>query len=75
MLLTPCLFSLYPRFMQEFGKALIFLGVVVVIVGAVLYFSGRANLPIGRLPGERGRIAGGGAPAVQREIVPLRERG
>jgi hypothetical protein len=38
--------------MQEFGKALIFLGVVVVIVGAVLYFSGRANLPIGRLPGD-----------------------
>ena len=38
--------------MQDFGRALIFLGVIIAIVGAVLYFSGRANLPIGRLPGD-----------------------
>ena len=38
--------------MQDLGRTLIFFGVVIVIVGAVLYFSGRANLPIGRLPGD-----------------------
>ena len=38
--------------MQELGKSLIFVGVTIAIVGAVLYFSGRANLPIGRLPGD-----------------------
>lgn len=38
--------------MQDFGRALIFLGVILAIVGAVFYFSGRANLPIGRLPGD-----------------------
>lgn len=38
--------------MQDFGRALIFLGVIIAIVGAVFYFSGRANLPIGRLPGD-----------------------
>jgi hypothetical protein len=37
---------------QDFGRALIFLGVIIAIVGAVFYFSGRANLPIGRLPGD-----------------------
>lgn len=38
--------------MQDLGRALIFLGVIIAIVGAVLYFSGRASLPIGRLPGD-----------------------
>ena len=38
--------------MEHLGRALIFLGVIIAIVGAVLYFSGRANLPIGRLPGD-----------------------
>jgi hypothetical protein len=37
---------------QDFGRALIFLGVIIAIVGAVLYFSGRTHLPIGRLPGD-----------------------
>jgi hypothetical protein len=37
---------------QDLGKSLIFVGVAIAIVGAVLYFSGRANLPIGRLPGD-----------------------
>jgi hypothetical protein len=37
---------------QDLGRTLIVLGVMIAIVGAVLYFSGRANLPIGRLPGD-----------------------
>jgi len=38
--------------MQEMGKALVAIGVLLAIVGAVMYFSGRANLPLGRLPGD-----------------------
>ena len=38
--------------MQDFGRTLILFGVVIAIFGAILYFSGRANLPIGRLPGD-----------------------
>jgi branched-subunit amino acid ABC-type transport system permease component len=38
--------------MQEMGKALVAIGVLLVIVGAVLYLSGKTNLPIGRLPGD-----------------------
>jgi hypothetical protein len=38
--------------MQDLGRILIFFGMVIAIVGAVLYFSGRANLPLGRLPGD-----------------------
>jgi hypothetical protein len=38
--------------MQEMGKALVAIGVLLVIVGAVMYLSGKANLPIGRLPGD-----------------------
>jgi hypothetical protein len=37
---------------QDFGRTLILFGVVIAIFGAILYFSGRANLPIGRLPGD-----------------------
>jgi hypothetical protein len=37
---------------QDLGRALVFFGVVIAIFGAVLYFAGRANLPIGRLPGD-----------------------
>jgi hypothetical protein len=36
----------------DFGKALIFFGVVIAIVGVVVLASSRANLPIGRLPGD-----------------------
>jgi hypothetical protein len=36
----------------DFGKALIFFGVVIAIVGVVVLLSSRANLPIGRLPGD-----------------------
>jgi len=38
--------------MQEMGKALVAVGVLLAIVGAVMYLSGKANLPIGRLPGD-----------------------
>jgi hypothetical protein len=38
--------------MTEFGKLLIFLGVILVAVGAVVLLLGRTGLPIGRLPGD-----------------------
>ncbi len=38
--------------MSELGKALIVLGGVLVVVGIVLMFAGRANLPLGRFPGD-----------------------
>jgi hypothetical protein len=38
--------------MAHFGKALIGIGVLIIIFGAVLMLAGRANLPIGRLPGD-----------------------
>ena len=34
------------------GKLLVGLGVVIAIIGVVLMVGGRANLPIGRLPGD-----------------------
>jgi Protein of unknown function (DUF2905) len=44
--------------MSDFGKLLLFLGVILIIVGAALMLLGRTNLPLGRLPGDiiyRGR--------------------
>jgi hypothetical protein len=38
--------------MAEFGKMLVFLGVVLFAVGTVLILLGRTSLPIGRLPGD-----------------------
>jgi ribose/xylose/arabinose/galactoside ABC-type transport system permease subunit len=38
--------------MSDFGKLLIALGAMIVIIGLVLMLAGRANLPIGRLPGD-----------------------
>jgi hypothetical protein len=37
---------------QDFGRTLIVVGVIIAVFGAVLYLSGRTNLPIGRLPGD-----------------------
>jgi len=37
---------------EQFGRTLIIVGIAIAIFGAVLYFSGRANWPIGRLPGD-----------------------
>jgi dipeptide/tripeptide permease len=42
----------------DLGKALIFFGAIIVVVGAIMLAASRANLPIGRLPGDivyRGR--------------------
>lgn len=44
--------------MADLGKLLIFLGGLLAIVGIGLILAGRANLPVGRLPGDivyRGR--------------------
>lgn len=38
--------------MTEFGKLLVLLGGIVVMVGLGLILLGRTNLPIGRLPGD-----------------------
>lgn len=38
--------------MNEIGKMLLFLGLVIVGLGLVLMLLGRTNLPIGRLPGD-----------------------
>ncbi len=38
--------------MAEFGKLLIFFGVLLVGAGIVLLLLGRTHLPVGRLPGD-----------------------
>ena len=38
--------------MTEFGKALIFIGGILVVAGLLLSLFGRAHLPLGRLPGD-----------------------
>lgn len=38
--------------MAELGKALLGLGLLLVVIGAVLLFAGRIGLPFGRLPGD-----------------------
>jgi hypothetical protein len=44
--------------MTELGKALLGLGLLIALVGALVLLAGRAGLPLGRLPGDfayRGR--------------------
>ncbi len=38
--------------MNEFGKALLGLGILLALIGAVLMLAGRFGLPLGRLPGD-----------------------
>lgn len=38
--------------MHELGKVLVFVGIVFVVGGLLLVFLGRANVPLGRLPGD-----------------------
>ena len=38
--------------MSDFGKLLIFLGLILVIAGVLIVILGRTNLPFGRLPGD-----------------------
>lgn len=39
-------------FVTDFGKLLVFLGGLLLAVGLVLILLGKANLPIGKLPGD-----------------------
>jgi hypothetical protein len=36
----------------DLGKLLIFVGVMIVLVGLGMVLAGRANFPLGRLPGD-----------------------
>jgi hypothetical protein len=38
--------------MNELGKAILGLGLVLVLVGAILLLIGRTGFPLGRLPGD-----------------------
>lgn len=38
--------------MAEFGKSLMFIGIVIVIIGAVLLFSDKLPFNLGKLPGD-----------------------
>jgi Protein of unknown function (DUF2905) len=38
--------------MHELGKALLGLGVLLVLIGGFLLIAGRIGLPLGRLPGD-----------------------
>jgi hypothetical protein len=38
--------------MTELGKALVFFGILLAVIGVCLMVGGRAHLPIGRLPGD-----------------------
>jgi hypothetical protein len=46
--------------MSELGEALLGIGLLLVLIGAVLMLAGRIGIPLGRLPGDiayRGRHA------------------
>jgi len=38
--------------MADFGKLLVFLGGLLLVVGLVIILLGKTNLPIGKLPGD-----------------------
>lgn len=38
--------------MNELGKALVGIGLLLAVIGAVLMLAGRFGLPLGRLPGD-----------------------
>ncbi len=38
--------------MSELGKALLGLGLLIALIGALLLFAGRIGFPLGRLPGD-----------------------
>ena len=38
--------------MIPLGKLLIFFGGVLIVIGVIVVLAGRANLPLGRLPGD-----------------------
>ena len=43
---------LYNFHMVDLGKMLLLLAAVMAVVGLILMFAGRTNLPLGRLPGD-----------------------
>ncbi len=38
--------------MGDFGRMLVFFGGVLLVIGLIILLAGKANLPIGRLPGD-----------------------
>jgi hypothetical protein len=38
--------------MPSLGKVLVMFGALIVLIGLLLMLAGRANLPLGRLPGD-----------------------
>ncbi|MGE5321567.1 MAG: DUF2905 domain-containing protein [Actinomycetota bacterium] len=38
--------------MADLGKLLLFLGGIIILIGAALLVAGRFHLPLGRLPGD-----------------------
>jgi hypothetical protein len=38
--------------MGDLGRMLVILGGIILVVGLILILAGKANLPIGRLPGD-----------------------
>jgi hypothetical protein len=38
--------------MGDLGRVLVFVGGLLLVVGLIFIFAGKANLPIGRLPGD-----------------------
>jgi len=38
--------------MSDLGKRLVFAGVIAIVAGVALMLLGRANIPLGRLPGD-----------------------
>jgi Protein of unknown function (DUF2905) len=38
--------------MGDLGRMLIFFGGLLLVIGLILVFAGKVNLPIGRLPGD-----------------------
>jgi len=38
--------------MNDVGKILVIIGVALVVLGGLIWFGGKLNLPLGRLPGD-----------------------
>ena len=38
--------------MTDLGKTMVFVGALIVVIGLVFMLAGKANLPLGRLPGD-----------------------
>jgi ribose/xylose/arabinose/galactoside ABC-type transport system permease subunit len=38
--------------MNDVGKILVTVGLALVVIGGLIWFSGKLNLPLGRLPGD-----------------------